>query len=102
MAARSVEVTVQRDWGLFAAGVGIVVLSASVAVPALLAYGDASGCDASPMDDVAEFGGRPCDPDAFDRWIGEPGTVAFLVASFVLLLVALAVMRRGLTRPRQR
>ena len=53
------------------------------------------------MDDVAEFGGRPCDPDAFDRWISEPGTVAFLAASFVLLLVALAVMHRGLTRPGQ-
>ena len=30
----------QRDWGLFAIGVGIVVLSASFAVPALLVYGD--------------------------------------------------------------
>jgi hypothetical protein len=53
------------------------------------------------MDDVAEFGGRSCDPDAFDRWISEPGTVAFLAVSFVLLLVALAVMHRGLARPRQ-
>ena len=91
----------QRDWGLFAIGLGIVVLSASVAVPALLAYGDSSGCGPNPRDDVAEFGGRPCDPDGFDRWISEPGTVAFLAASFVLLLVALAVMHRGLTRPGQ-
>jgi hypothetical protein len=91
----------RRDRGLFAIGVGIVVLSASVAVPALLVYGDVSGCDPNPMDDVAEFGGRPCDPDAFDRWIGAPGNVAFVAASFLLLLVALTVMHRGLTRPRQ-
>jgi hypothetical protein len=91
----------QRDWGLFAIGVGTVVLSASVAVPALLVYGDYSGCDRNPNDDVAAFGGRPCDPDAFDRWISDPGTVAFLAASFVLLLAAIAVMHRGLTRPRQ-
>ena len=92
----------QRDWGLVAIGVGIVVISASFAVPALLVYGDPSECDPNPTDDVAEFGGRPCNPDAFDRWISDPGTVAFLAISFVLLLVALAVMHRGLTRPRRR
>ncbi len=92
----------QRDWGLVAIGVGIVVISASFAVPALLVYGDPSECDQNPADDVAEFGGRPCNPDAFDRWISDPGTVAFLAISFVLLLVALAVMHRGLTRQRQR
>ena len=91
----------QRDWGLFAIGVGIVVLSASFAVPALLVYGDSSGCDQNPMDDVAEFGGRACDPDAFHRWLSDPGTVAFLTSSFLLLLVGLAVMHRGFTRPRR-
>jgi hypothetical protein len=39
---------------------------------------------------VAEFGGL-CDPDAFDRLISSPSTVAFLAISGVLLLVALAV-----------
>jgi hypothetical protein len=48
------------------------------------------------------FGGRLCDRDAFDRWISEPGTVAFPAVSLVLLLVALTVMHRGLTQPRQR
>jgi len=33
--------------------------------------------------------------------MSEPGTVAFLAASFVLLLAAVAVMHRGLTRPRE-
>ena len=80
----------------------IVVISASFAVPALLVYGDSSGCDPNSTDDVAEFGGGLCDPDAFDRWISNPGTVAFLAISGVLLLVALAVVHRGLTRPRQR
>jgi len=42
-----------RDWGLFAIGVGIVVLSGCFAVPALLVYGDLSGCDRNPMDDVS-------------------------------------------------
>ena len=87
---------------MFAIGVGIVALSASFAVPALLVYGDVSGCDQNPMDDVAAFGGRPCAPDAFDRWISEPGTVAFLGALFVLLLVALAVVHRALMRLRER
>lgn len=91
----------QREWGLFAIGVGIVVLNASVAAPALLVYGDSSGCDPNPMDDVAEFGGRPCHPDAVNRWIGEPGTVAFLAVAFVLLLVAVAVTRRGRSRSRE-
>ena len=36
---------VQRDWGLVAIGVGIVMLSASFAVLALLVYGDSSECD---------------------------------------------------------
>jgi hypothetical protein len=92
----------RRDWGLFAAGAGILMLSASSAVPPLLAYGDFSGCDRNPKDDVAEYGGQPCDPDASDRWLSEPITVAFLVVSFLLLLTALAVMHRGLSRPRYR
>ena len=57
----------RRDWGLLAGGIGILLLSAAVSVPALLAYGDASECDRNPSDDVAAFGGRPCDPDAFNR-----------------------------------
>jgi hypothetical protein len=71
-------------------------------LPPLLAYGDRSACDSDPTDDVAEFGGRPCDPDAFDRWITEPGNVAFVAISFTLLLVALVMMHRALTRPRMR
>ena len=92
----------QRDWGLFAAGVGVLVISASLAVPPLLAYGERWECDADATDDVAEFGGRPCDPDAVDRWISQPGSVAFVAVSFTLLLVALVIMRRALTRPRMR
>ena len=58
-------------------------------------YGDPSECDQNPTDDVAEFGGRPCNPDAFDRWINAPGTIVFLAVSLVLLLAALAVTHRG-------
>ena len=90
----------QRDWGLFAAGVAVLVISASLAVPPLLAYGDRWACDPDPTDDVAEFGGRRCDPDAFDRWISQPGTVAFVAVSLTLLLVGLVMMRRAMTRPR--
>ncbi len=90
----------QRDSGLFAAGVAVLVISASLAVPPLLAYGDRWACDPDPTDDVAEFGGRRCDPDAFDRWISQPGTVAFVAASLTVLLVGLVMMRRAMTRPR--
>lgn len=88
----------QRDWGLFAGGLGIAVLSATFAVPPALVYGDTWGCDANPADDVAEFGGTPCDPDAFARWISEPFVVGFLVVSIALLLAALAVMRGASSR----
>jgi hypothetical protein len=76
------------------------VISASLAVPPLLAYGDRWKCDPDTTDDVAEFGGRPCDPDASDRWIGHPGTLAFVTVSLTLLPVALVTMCRALTRPR--
>jgi len=78
------------------------MLSGSFAVPPLLVYGDFSGCDRDPTDDVAEYGGTPCDPSALDRWISEPITVAFLIIAFALFLVAVAVMHRGLSRPHYR
>jgi len=91
----------QRDWGLFAIGVGVLVLSAAMAVPELLVYGESSGCDPHPMDDVAGFGGRRAIRTGLIAGSASRGTVAFLAASLVLLLVAFAVMHRGLTRPRQ-
>ncbi len=69
-------------------------------MPPLPAYGDRWARDPDPTDDMAEFGGRPCDPVAFDRWIGQPGTVAFVTVSLTLSLVALVMMCRALTRPR--
>ncbi len=53
-------------------------------------------------DDVAAFGGRRCDPDAFDRWVSQPGTVAFVAVSLTLLLVGLVMMRRAMARQRTR
>jgi hypothetical protein len=87
---------VKRAWGLFFAGLGNPVLAATFAVPPLLLYGEHWSCDDNPNDDFAPYGGRPCAPSAFERWISEPGIVAFLAVSLTLLLVALVVMRRGL------
>lgn len=88
----------KRDWGLFAAGVGIAILAATFLVPPLLWYGEHGNCDDNPNDDFAPYGGRPCAPSAFERWISEPGIVVFLAVSLTLLLAALVVMRRGLKR----
>jgi hypothetical protein len=49
----------QRDRALFAAGVAVLVISASLAVPPLLVYGDRRACDPDPTDDDDAPGDDP-------------------------------------------
>ena len=86
----------QRDWPLFAAGLGIVVLSAAVAVPAILAYrpADDAPCD-PPKPPAVMIDGCYRERGGFDVWISQPGVVVTLAVAFVLLLIAVATMRRG-------
>jgi hypothetical protein len=87
---------VKRDWGLFFAGLGIAVISACVAVPPALSYRPEPEPCPEPSAGQVLIDGCYREPGGFDHWISQPGIIAFLVVALVLLLVALAVMRRGL------
>ena len=84
----------RRDWPLFVAGLGIVALSAAVAVPAILAYQPAC---TPPRPPEVMIDGCYRERGSFDVWISQPGVVLTLAITFVLLVIAVATMRRGWT-----
>lgn len=91
----------RRDWPLVASGFAIVVLSAAFALPAVLAYRpDEPPCD-PPAPPAVMIDGCYRQPGGFDVWSGQPGVVIFLAIALVLLVIAMAVVWRGLS-PRAR
>jgi hypothetical protein len=89
--------TGRRDWPLFLAGLGIAVLSAAVAVPPVVAYRPEDPPCPRPEPPAVLIDGCSREPGGAGFWISQPGVIAFLAVSFVLLVVAVAVMWRALS-----
>ncbi len=86
----------RRDWPIVASGIGLVVLSATPAIAAILAYRlDNPRCDPPRPPAVMIDGCYPVRA-GFDVWIGQPGVIVFLAITVVLLVLAVATIRYGL------
>jgi hypothetical protein len=95
-ARRATTVAMRRDWPLVASGVALVVVSAAAAIPAIGAYRPDDPPCTAPKPPAVMIDGCYRRDGGFDVWISQPGVVIFLALALLILVVAMATIRRGL------
>jgi hypothetical protein len=87
----------RRDWPLVASGFALVALSATAAIPAIGAYRPDDPPCTAPKPPAVMIDGCYRRDGGFGIWISQPGVVIFLALALLILVIAMATIRRGMT-----
>jgi hypothetical protein len=86
----------RRDWPLAASGFALVALSATAVIPAIGAYRPDDPPCIPPKPPAVMADGCHRRDGGLDVWISRPGVVILLAVALLLLVFAMATIRRGL------